>query len=93
MSESLFAVKNDITTAFIDALYREVDFLMEEGTTELTLDMEEVNVIDSTGIGFIIRLQNSLKEKGGALKLCSVNEDIVKMMKIMRLDNHFTIEG
>lgn len=92
MANDVLTITNDITSSFVEILHREVDSLLDDGVFNITFDMAKVDVVDSTGIGFIIRVQNSLKQKGGALRLRGVNADILKMMKIMRLDKHFSIE-
>jgi len=92
MASQILKITDDITSSFVELLHRDIDTLMDDGVYDITFDMSGVDVVDSTGIGFIIRVQNSLKQKNGALKLCGVNTDILKMMKIMRLDKHFVIE-
>lgn len=92
MKNETIMISDDITSSFVEVLHRELDEVMNEGVIDITFDMQKVDVVDSTGIGFIIRIQNSLKRKGGALKLSHVNSDIFRMMKIMRLDKHFLIE-
>ena len=91
MSNKEIKIESDITVSSIDNLHRIVDDLLENGVVNITMDFSSVNVIDSTGIGFLIRVQNSLKEKNGVLSLKNVNDDIEKMIKIMRLDNHFKL--
>jgi len=59
---------------------------------ELLIDMTEVALIDSAGLGVLISTQNSLSQQGRQLVLRGVNENIRKMMKLMRLDRHFRLE-
>lgn len=92
MKNETIIISDDITSSFVEVLHRELDEVINDGVLDITFDMKKVGIVDSTGIGFIIRIQNSLKQKGGALKLSHVNSDIFKMMKIMRLDKHFVIE-
>ncbi len=92
MGSEVLKISDDITSTFIEVIHRELDEMVEDGIVNITFDMTDVDIVDSTGIGFIIRVQNSLKEKGGSLNLRGVNPDILKMMKIMRLDKHFSIE-
>ena len=58
---------------------------------EIVLDLTKVELVDSTGIGFVIRIQNTLEKKEGQLVLMNVHDDIKKMLQIMRLDKHITI--
>ncbi len=92
MSSEILKISDDITSAYIEILHHEVNALLEEGIVDITFDLSDVDIVDSTGVGFIIRVQNSLKQKSGGLVLSGVNSDILKMMKIMRLDRHFSIK-
>ncbi len=93
MATEVLIITNDITSSSIEILHRDVDELISSGVKNIVFDMTKVDIVDSTGIGFIIRVQNSLKELSGELQLRGVNQDIFKMLKIMRLDRHFTIES
>ncbi len=93
MATEILEITTDITSSTIEIIHRDVDDLINDGLIDLTFDMSKVDIVDSTGIGFIIRVQNSLKQHGGILQLRGVNSDIFKMMKIMRLDKHFSIES
>lgn len=64
-----------------------------QSTNDVVVDLEDVTLIDSSGIGLLIATHNSLKEKGGSLKVINTPEKILTMFKIMRLDRHFSIEG
>jgi anti-anti-sigma factor len=50
-------------------------------------------VVDSSGIGLLIATHNSLKTKGGSLRVANASPDILNLFKAMRLDRHFTVEG
>jgi anti-sigma B factor antagonist len=65
--------------------------MIDSGVTNLIVDMREVELVDSTGIGVLIGIQNNLKLKNGTLKLINVSDDIQKMFRIMRLDKHIEI--
>ncbi len=63
MSTEVLIISNDITSSTIEILHRDVEDLINTGVTDITFDMTKVDIVDSTGIGFIIRVQNSLKQK------------------------------
>ncbi len=92
MKQEILEISEDITSATVDVLLRRAERIMDEGVADLELSLEKVELIDSTGIGFFIRLQNSLSKAKGGLILSNVNDEIFKMMKFMRLDKHFTIK-
>jgi len=57
----------------------------------IELDMKNVTVIDSSGIGALIAAQNKLHKRSGKLKIVNAAKDICTMFKIMRLDSYFEI--
>lgn len=92
MSSEVIVINEDIVSSTVQNLHKEVSDFIADGVTGITFDMGNVDIIDSTGIGFIIKVQNTLKRNGGVLSLCNVNSDIVRMFKVMRLDQHISIE-
>jgi anti-sigma B factor antagonist len=81
----------DIVAGEVKNFRAELLKILEDGSKNITVDLSEVQMIDSSGIGVFISAQNSLKKNGGALKLVNVSSDIAKMFKIMRLDKHFEV--
>jgi anti-sigma B factor antagonist len=67
--------------------------LVENGITELTLDLEEVEIIDAMGLGMVLATHNSLKKVGGNLKVINLSGEIFTLFKTMRLDQHFEVKG
>ena len=80
----------DITAASIDNLK---DSLLNEidDISEVVLDLDQVELIDSSGISLLVSIQNSLSKKSGQLKLINVSDDLKHMFKLMRLDRHFAV--
>jgi anti-anti-sigma factor len=91
MAKEIIELSEDLTSSSVDDLRRQVEGLIDNTILEIELDFTKVDVIDSTGIGFLIRMHNSLKEKEGTLSIIGVNAEIMRLMKIMRLDKHFSI--
>ena len=76
-------------TELRDALKEQV--ASSDNIKELTVDIAEVDVIDSAGIGLLIALHNSLKGKNGKLVLSKVKEPIYQFLTTLRLHSHFEI--
>jgi anti-anti-sigma factor len=66
---------------------------VEDGVRELVLDLAEVQMIDSTGIGLLISAHNSLSRLGGRLEVVHASKDIVDLFQTMRIHQHFRISG
>jgi anti-sigma B factor antagonist len=87
------APDKDIVAGEVQNFKSEILGLISEKSDQILIDMSNVEMIDSTGIGVFICAQNSLKKINGALKVENVSPDILKMFKIMRLDKHFEVTG
>lgn len=83
----------DIVAAEVQNFRTELLNLVNNGTLQIAVDLERVEMIDSSGIGVFISAQNSLKKQNGSLKVVNVSADILKMFRIMRLDKHFEVTG
>lgn len=57
----------------------------------LTIDMAGVEMIDSVGLGLLVAAHNSLAKQSGKLTLVNVSQDILSLLRAMRLDKHFRV--
>lgn len=72
------------------------EFLAEKLSTNcrsLTLDLQEVTSIDSSGLGILVTTFKQLKERGGHLNLSHVSPGILAILEQTHLDKVFLIEG
>ncbi len=59
---------------------------------QMAIDLKDVEMIDSSGLGVLIAAHNSLKKLGASLELYNISDDIRKLLQNMRLDKHFIIQ-
>ncbi len=83
----------DIVSSMVPEFKQELNALVAEASTELRLDLTGVTMMDSVGIGMIIAAHNSMKKKGGKFVVCNISDDIMKLFRSMRLDQHLTLAG
>ena len=62
-----------------------VDKVLTAGTTKILLNLTEVPIIDSMGIGEIVRAFKRTTELGGVLKLVGVTDRVYGALKITQL--------
>jgi len=72
-------------------LQRQVDQLIETGTTTLVFDMSELRFIDSSGLRVVIAVQRRLLDLGGGLSLRSPSETARRLFEITGLVDHIAI--
>ena len=84
--------QNDIVASNAQELRQTVFNHIEKVESELIVNFQNVEVIDSSGIGVLIATQNSLKEVDKKLKVSNLSDDIFNLFKMMNLNNHFVVE-
>ncbi len=57
----------------------------------IVIDMTDVEIIDSVGIGLCMTIYNELDQKGNKLKVINLSNDIYELFQFMNIENHFEI--
>ena len=65
--------------------------LLNSGEAQLVVDLEEVPMIDSSGIGLLVRHLTMAKQRGGALKLLKPSKFALQTLKVVRVLNLFEV--
>ena len=60
--------------------------------TEISVDLKNVEMIDSMGLGALIATHNSMQKYNKKLELLNISKDLLDLLKVMRLDQHFNIK-
>lgn len=75
----------------VDRLRETLDDLMGSGDTRILLDLSEVPWIDSSGIGLLVKILTSAKQRGGSIKLLNPSKFTVQTLKMISLLDLFEI--
>ena len=67
----------------VDDLRQALDDLLVSKQANFLIDLAEVPMIDSSGIGLLVRLLTSTKEAGGAIKLLSPSKFTLQSLKLV----------
>jgi anti-sigma B factor antagonist len=81
----------DVVASTANAFRTELKGLIDEGARAVTIDLAGVQMVDSVGLGVFIAAHNTLNQSGGRLIVSNASDDIVTLLKTMRLDQHFTV--
>ena len=92
-NDATVTLEGALTVAQAQALRPQLQKAMTAGVSSVVFDLGGSDVVDSSGIGLLIATHNSLKGKGGRLRVINVSPEIMNLFKTMRLDRHFTVEG
>lgn len=75
----------------VDGLRQTMEEHLGAGDTRIVLNIAEVPMIDSSGIGVLVRSLTSAKQRGGAVKLVNPSKLAMQTLKIVGLLNLFEI--
>ena len=85
--------EGDVVATSVPKLRTALRGLMGEGVRELVVDLANVQMVDSMGLGLLIATHNSLQKVGGHLSVVRASADILQLLTTMRIHQHFSITG
>jgi anti-anti-sigma factor len=85
------AVRGEIDIASSDQLRSALLNLSDQGARYVTVDLADLEFIDSTGLGALIRMLKHYREQGGDLKLAAPTRPVAKVLEITSLDKLFEV--
>ncbi len=65
--------------------------LVEKGAVKIVVDCEEINFVDSMGLGALISLLRRARSRKGDVKVSALSEDVRTVFEITRLHRLFDI--
>ncbi len=82
-----------IVAATVPELRAQIRGIVEQGARELVVDLAEVRMVDSSGIGLLLSAFNSLRKVGGHLAVIHASGELLELFHTMRMHQHFSITG
>lgn len=67
----------------VDDLQRTISESLAEGDTRFVINLSEVPMIDSSGIGVLVRFLTSAKKRGGSVKLVNLSSFAQKTLRVV----------
>ncbi|BDU50149.1 STAS domain-containing protein [Haliovirga abyssi] len=87
----IVSIDMDFTIQEARELKREMKIWEAEDIINVVLDMSRVKYIDSSAIGVLVTLLKYTKKQNGSLKLYSVGDDVMRILKLVNLVSFFDI--
>jgi anti-anti-sigma factor len=87
------APSGDIVASSVADLRLALRGLCADGVRELVLDLSQVGLVDSSGLGLLIATHNSLSKAGGTLAVVGASDDLLGLFRTMRMHQYFRISG
>jgi anti-sigma B factor antagonist len=88
---TILALKGRITVGEVTPVREKITQLLAAGHNQIVLDLQNVDYIDSTGLGNLVISFTQVKKAGGALKLLNLNKRNVELLALTRLHTIFEV--
>jgi anti-sigma B factor antagonist len=75
----------------VDSFRQAVEDALAAGDTRMVVNFADVPMIDSSGIGILVKAMASAKQRGGGVKLLSPSKFVVQTLKLIGVLNLFEI--
>lgn len=87
---TVVSVTGDLVIGDPEATFkRTISRLLEEGKVDLLIDCTRLRVVDSTGLGALVRALTTSQNEGGRTKLLGVGPHLKKLLEMTKLDAVF----
>ncbi len=75
----------------VDGLRQTMEEALANGDTRIVINLSEVSMIDSSGIGLLVRFLASTKQHGGNVKLVQPSKFALQTLRLVGVLNLFEI--
>lgn len=69
-----------------------MDKYVDEGSANVILDLAQIDFVDSSGLGALVRLAKKIQTIGGTLQIIS-NPRVTQTVRLVRLEQFLSLRG
>jgi anti-sigma B factor antagonist len=73
----------DLDATNVESVLDRICNLVNEGKVMIVADFKKLRYVNSTGLGILLHLSKSAREKGGSFKIANVNENVYEIIEII----------
>ena len=88
---TLVQLKGEIDVSVAPQLRNLLQELINSGQENIVVDLAEVPFIDSSGLGIFVVAFKMAKAKNGSIRFVGARPEVLKVIKLTRLDKHFQL--
>lgn len=87
---TIVSISGDLVIGDSEAAFKkEILRLLEQGKVDLLIDCTALRIVDSTGLGALVRAMTTSQNEGGQTKLLKVGPQLKRLLELTRLDSVF----
>ena len=89
----VLTVQGELDAMTVTELRETLDGIVAEGHQRVIVDLTELRMIDSSGVGALVSLYNRLRAKGGKLFIRGIKDQPLAIFRLLKLDRILAPEG
>ena len=82
MSETVYKAPERVDRYSSSDVQKDLDKLIDEGTTDLVFEMTELKYISSAGLRVLLAVKQRLEDKGGSFALMNVSKSVKDLLDV-----------
>ncbi len=84
---AVLTLEGNLTIGAADAAFSDtIERMLERDQTEIVLDMKLVDLVDSTGLGSLVRCHHRCVQAGGGLRLTNLKFQVWELFETARIN-------
>ena len=88
---TLIVLNGEIGTETVNQFKDRIDQIVNDGNTRLIMDFQDVNYLNSMGLGVVAATLKKVKKSKGDLKLLNLSPAVQELFELTRLTKVFEI--
>ena len=88
---TLVVLRGEIGTETVNQFKDKIDQIVADGKNKLVMDFQEVNYLNSMGLGVVAATLKKVKKNKGDLKLINLSPAVQELFELTRLTKVFEI--
>jgi len=81
--DSIVSFEGCLDSSYGESILEKVNGLFENGVVNLVADFKGLRDVSSTGLGILLHISRTAREKGGHFKIANVNENVYEIIEII----------
>jgi anti-sigma B factor antagonist len=88
---AIVAVRGEVDTVSAPRVQKAISAVVKEGHLCIVVDLNDVDFLDSSGLGVLVAARRSIREQGGDLRVVCAVPRLLQVFRITKLDAVFSL--
>lgn len=89
---TILRIRGELDALSVPELRPLLDAVVDDGRRDVTVDLSQLRLVDSSGVGALVSLYKRVRAAGGKVSFVGVTDQPLVIFKLLRLDVVFELE-